>query len=224
MSSISLDRLLFDSNAPTEGPLVGSYQIGKTGAVITSTLVSGKEGLDVNVINASIPVTQSGTWAVQITDGTDTLAIDASGYIGVNVQNASIAVTATDLDIRDLTHVSDSIKIGDGTDFLAVNADGSINVVSSDYVPNGAILATAVSADDTAAKPLPATALTARRVIDVQNRGPHSIFVGGSAVSTTSGVEISKGGNKEFEVGPSQIVYAICATGKTADVRVLERA
>jgi hypothetical protein len=48
--------------------------------------------------------------------------------LDVNLTNASVAVTATDLDIRDLTHVSDSIKIGDGTDFLAVNADGSINV------------------------------------------------------------------------------------------------
>lgn len=45
--------------------------------------------------------------------------------------NSGVVVTATDLDIRDLTHVSDSIKIGDGTDFLAVNGDGSINAVVS---------------------------------------------------------------------------------------------
>jgi hypothetical protein len=44
---------------------------------------------------------------------------------------SSIEVTATDLDIRDLTHASDSVKIGDGTDFLAVNGDGSINVVAT---------------------------------------------------------------------------------------------
>jgi len=223
MSSISLDRLLFDSAAPTEGPLVGSYQVGKAGAVITSTLVSGKDGLDVNIINASLPVTQSGTWAVQVTDGTDTLAIDASGYVTANI-NGTVTVSATNLDIRDLTHVSDSIKIGDGTDFLAVNTDGSINVSATFAVPNGAILATAVAADDSAAKPLPATALTARRVVDVQNRGANSIFVGGSAVTIATGIEISKGGNKEFEVGPSQVLYAICDTGKTADVRVLERA
>lgn len=52
--------------------------------------------------------------------------------LDVNLINTSIAVTATDLDIRDLTHVSDSVKIGDGTDFLAVNADGSINVNLTD--------------------------------------------------------------------------------------------
>lgn len=49
--------------------------------------------------------------------------------LDVYLINTSIAVTATDLDIRDLTHVSDSVKIGDGTEFMEVNADGSINAV-----------------------------------------------------------------------------------------------
>lgn len=51
----------------------------------------------------------------------------------------NITVSATDLDIRDLTHVSDSVKIGDGTDFLAVNTDGSINVKISDSSPGTAV-------------------------------------------------------------------------------------
>lgn len=59
---------------------------------------------------------------------------NGSGGAAVNIQDGgnSITVDAADLDIRDLTHVSDSIKVGDGTDFLAINADGSINVVSQD--------------------------------------------------------------------------------------------
>lgn len=56
--------------------------------------------------------------------GGDELAINADGSLNA-------VVTATNLDIRDLTHVSDSVKVGDGTDFLAVNADGSINAVVS---------------------------------------------------------------------------------------------
>jgi len=43
----------------------------------------------------------------------------------------SLTVDAIDLDIRDLTHVSDSVQIGDGTDLLAVNADGSINITDN---------------------------------------------------------------------------------------------
>lgn len=56
---------------------------------------------------------------------------NGAGAAAVNIQDGgnSITVDSTDLDIRDLTHVSDSVKIGDGTDFLAINADGSINVV-----------------------------------------------------------------------------------------------
>jgi len=62
------------------------------------------------------------------------------------VQSVALAVSATDLDIRDLTHVSDSVKIGDGTDFLAIAADGSIAVTD-----NGASLtvdATQLDIDD----------------------------------------------------------------------------
>lgn len=54
--------------------------------------------------------------------GKQSLDVNLTGSTG------SITVTATDLDIRDLTAATDSVRIGDGTDFLAVNADGSINV------------------------------------------------------------------------------------------------
>lgn len=59
---------------------------------------------------------------LQITDGTNTLAINGDGSI-----NATIS--ATDLDIRDLSASQDNVAISDGTDTLAVNADGSINSV-----------------------------------------------------------------------------------------------
>jgi hypothetical protein len=62
---------------------------------------------------------------VAISDGTDTLAVNADGSINA-------VVTATDLDIRQLVHTGgtpDSVQIGDGTEILLVNADGSINAV-----------------------------------------------------------------------------------------------
>lgn len=62
---------------------------------------------------------------------------NGAGAAAVNIQDGgnSITVDATDLDIRDLTHVSDSVKVGDGTYFLTVNTDGSINVVVIDGTP-----------------------------------------------------------------------------------------
>jgi hypothetical protein len=48
-------------------------------------------------------------------------------------------VTATNLDIRDLSHAQDSIKLGDGTDFLEINPDGSLNVKVIDYSPGNGV-------------------------------------------------------------------------------------
>jgi hypothetical protein len=79
--------------------------------------------------------------SVKVGDGTDFLAIAADGSIAVTDNGGSltvdgtVTVTATDLDIRDLSHTQDSVKIGDGTDFLAVNTDGSINVKITDGSP-----------------------------------------------------------------------------------------
>lgn len=65
-------------------------------------------------------------------------ALTATGTsLDVNVTN-TVTVSATNLDIRDLTHSSDSVKIGDGTDFLAINADGSINVAISSVADDAA--------------------------------------------------------------------------------------
>lgn len=66
-----------------------------------------------------------------LSDGTDSLAINADGSINATINNASIVVTATDLDIRDLSHTQDSISIGDGTDLLSINNDGSINITDN---------------------------------------------------------------------------------------------
>jgi hypothetical protein len=79
---------------------------------------------------------------VQLTDGTDLALIDGSGNLNVAV-NGSVTVTATDLDIRDLTHVSDSVKVGDGTDFLAIDASGNIGVTDA----GGSLTVDAVNLD-----------------------------------------------------------------------------
>lgn len=60
----------------------------------------------------------SGASAINIQDGGNSITVDGS-----------VTVSATDLDIRNLSHTQDSIKIGDGTDFMSINADGSLNVV-----------------------------------------------------------------------------------------------
>lgn len=95
-------------------------KVDVTGSDVTATVTA--TDLDIRDLNASQD-------NVAISDGTDTLEVNADGSINITDNGGSLTVDATNLDIRDLTHVSDSIKVGDGTDFLAINADGSINVV-----------------------------------------------------------------------------------------------
>lgn len=84
----------------------------------------------------------------QISDGTAAVGI-TSGALDVNVGNTSIAVTATDLDIRDLVYTQDSIQIwgntakdGSGTDYVPLlDTDGKIiisNPGGTEYVEDAA--------------------------------------------------------------------------------------
>jgi hypothetical protein len=122
-----------------------------------NALSSTSGALNVQIQNTSIAVTatdldirnlSASQDNLAISDGTDTMAVNADGSI-------NSVVSATDFDIRDLSHSQDSIKIGDGTDFLAVNADGSINVIVSQNVPGTEVLdykaasAVAAAASDT---------------------------------------------------------------------------
>jgi len=107
---------------------------------------------------------------------------------------------------------------GDYGSFLAWS-EGSLKTVD---MPNIAVLATAVSVDNTVGGvALPASALAFRRIISIQNKGDKSIFVGPSGVTAATGTEIPKGAAAEFNAGPSVAFFAITASG-TSDVRVLQ--
>lgn len=56
------------------------------------------------------------------------MRVDSTGALWVHFTNTTIAVTATDLDIRDLTQATDSVAIGDGTTLVTVNADNGLEV------------------------------------------------------------------------------------------------
>ena len=115
--SVSVSNLpaTVDTNYGTVGAstLRSAAQIGNaTGA---ANFNNGATGAQTLRVAANLAV--AGT---DVANGNPVPVSDAGG---------SLTVDAINLDIRDLTHVSDSVKIGDGTDFLAINADGSINVV-----------------------------------------------------------------------------------------------
>lgn len=292
MSSLTLERLLFDRADVAGSPQLGAHLLGDSSAVITSHTVASDEGLDVYLLNTSIVVSATDLDIRDLTSATDSveiktaagqaLAIDGSGYITANI-NGSVTVSATDLDIRDLVYTSDSVtahqggtwsnQITDGVDTLAINADGSINVnltddsiaddeadagnplkvgskaynqasvwgtvdandranLASDLyrrvlindAPNVSLASAAVSVDDTAGGTVIGTSIAGRLRFLIQNNGNHSLFVGATGVTAATGLEIAKGATLALELGEAVDLYGIAPAGKTIDVRVLQLA
>lgn len=208
MSGLSLERLLFDPADPTVGPMVGAYQLGTWSATVSASDLDIRDlAYATDSVTVHIDSTDN---SVKITDGTDTLAIDSSGYITANI-NGTVTVSASDLDIRDLAHATDSVTAYQGGTWT----------VTSDDLPNIVPLSAAISVTSTATA-LPTTPLTGRKRIQIQNVGSEPIEIGKSTVTYGTGLVIPKGATETIEAGPSALFYGIAASGKTVAVRILE--
>lgn len=100
---INKDKLIFDPADLAASDDVGAYLRASDGTLLTHTDVGGKKALDVNVAN-EVAVTIAAGAEIKITDGTDDLAINADGSINA-------VVSATDLDIRDLSFATDKVDV-----------------------------------------------------------------------------------------------------------------
>ncbi len=148
------------------------------------------------------------------------------------VQSVDLTVTATDLDIRDLTHVSDSVKVGDGTDFLAITASGEALVSATDLdirdlahtqdsvrIGDGTDLAT-ITDIDASHKALDVNLAGSDIEIDVEDdlantaitSSAESISVTGTLFTADLAnrrfIWLYNNGNKEVYIGPSGVTAA----------------
>jgi hypothetical protein len=180
------------------GNALGIDASGKITAII-------EDGGGSITVDGTVAATQSGTWTIDSITNT-------------------VAVSATDLDIRDLTHVSDSVKVGDGTDFLAINADGSINAQT---VPGGfaSWKVTQQTIDTTAGGiELAATPLASRLAVLVQNVGSNDVYVKeATGVTSSNGFLLPKGSSYEASLDDGADLWAIAGSGST-DIRIVEYA
>jgi len=231
----SITKFLIDSDVDTIGAVQsGTWNIATvttlTGITNDVNIADGGNSITVDATDLdirdlssatdSIAAVQSGTWDI----GTVTTLTGITNDVNIADGGNSITVDGSDFDIRDLTHVSDSVKIGDGTDFLAVNADGSINVLGSlsiDDRQNTANLAQNLAISVTAVA-LPTTPLANRERIIIQNLGPNAVELGSAAVAYGAGLNLPKGDSIELWAGPANAIYAICNTAQSANVRILE--
>lgn len=227
---IAKEKLVFDPAAVADGDAVGAFVRAADGTLITRTTVGSKEALDVYVANA-----------IQITDGTNNLAINPDGSINVDVSVINGAEKA-----EDSAHASGDI----GQFILAVRQDSLASSVSADGdyaalkvndvgalwvqvansslpiiqqgMSNSAVTQVTVGASAIA---LLSSPLTNRKRILVQNvSGNRTLYLGNSSsVTTSDGIRLSPGAAIELDAGPAIDLYGI-ANGTNCDVRILELA
>jgi hypothetical protein len=233
MSNLSLERLLFDRSDVAGSPQLGAHLLGDSSALITSTTVSSDVGLDVYILNSSLAVTQSGTWNMVMTDGTDTIEVESNGSINVNVLGT--VATSIGADADDAASTFDPIHVG-GTAYDQSAALGALSAAGDrghllmdlyrrvfiNDAPNRAFASDDVGVSDTETSFPPA--LAGRTRVLIQNIGvnPCEIIQTGGAYG--DGIQIAKGSTLSLEAGQALAFKAICATGKTTNIRVFELA
>lgn len=163
------------------------------------------------------------------------LAINGSGEL--TISNTSFAVTATDLDIRDLLFASDSVDVsGSSVTVTATDLDIRDLAFATDSVTayQGGSWAIALDTISTwkntaetvgvAAAEMVATPLTGRTKIEIQNLSGKDMFIGpNNAVTLANGLKVPKGSSYENGLSADVDIWAISADAGL-DVRVTEYA
>ena len=144
--------------------------------------------------------------------------------------DGKVDVHGDDFDIRDLTHVSDSIRLGDGTDLTTTTTVGgdvgldvySINdpALANTAIANAAnVLSVADTAEETVETPL-----AGRKYLWIRNQSNQEIYIGGSSVSEANGFPVPSRGMADLRAGASVDVYFVGRSGATPEIRTLELA
>lgn len=179
-------------------------------------LVDSDGHLQIDLMNSTVAVTQSGTWNI----GTVTTITN------------SVTVTATNLDIRDLTSASDSIaavqsgtwNIGTVTTLTGITndvniADGGNTITVDGTVSVTDATSTAQSNNQVSCSSTRATIITgssSNKSVLIKNHGDNDVYVGDSSVTTATGLKLSK--NESIAADTEASISGICAATETATV------
>lgn len=222
---MTINRLLFDvTDADTRAASANTgawVRAGTDGALIDSQAIGGTEWLQ----TASALFDGAGTALTSTLTG-------GMQALDVNIANASIAVTATDLDIRDLLHTQDSVRLGDGTGFFTSTTVGGdlgldVNIINTALsVSDAALAVTAVSneansVDFAAEESLVTSILSSRKYLFTYNNGNKPVYLGATGVTTSNGFPMAPGVGLEFRIGAAIDLKAISLTS-AQDVRNLQ--
>jgi len=200
----------------------------------TSPWVVSSTDLDIRDLDA----TQDNVAIIGVSDGTNSLVINADGSINVNAdidivngaEKAEDAAHASGdigqyvLAVRQDTLASSTSADGDYASFK-VNAQGALYVDVSKQAPasHTSILVSQNSVV-AAAELVVASDLANRKKILVQNVSNRTAYLGHSnAVTSANGIRISGGSSIELEIADGVALYAI-SDASGADLRIMELA
>lgn len=236
---MSLHRLLFDTANPAESANVGAYLRASDGTLLTHTAVSGTQSLDVNLTSRLTAATDN----VAISDGTDTLQVNADGSINVVPPHLAAATDSAAAWVHDgagtsigshtisaagYLNVASALFDGAGTALTSTLISGKqgldVNVINSanfdDALANTAISAEAESVTTTEGA-LIATPLANRKYVFAYNNGSKIVYLGTTGVTTATGFPLFPGSILEMRLGASVAPHAVAQSG-TQDVRVMQ--
>lgn len=241
----SKDKLVFDTTVTlSENDNIGAFLRAEDGTLITHTTVAGKQRLDVDLgveynRGSAAGGTDRGAFILGVDPSNNyaPLKVNASGdlLVAATLHSATdyaqgAAWTAGNIGDYVLTQRQDVLTADAGGNghyqsFKTDSVGALWTHVSAMPIPSSTTADYgAVSVTDTATA-VPATALTGRTRILIENLGNTAIFVGSdNTVTTTTGLRLAAGASIELDAGAAVTLFAIAQTGLTADVRYFELA
>jgi len=126
--ALTKDRLIADDADLAHSDKVASYIISAGEAAITSTNISSKEALDVNVVNEIAVDLDHTTDSIQLGDGTTLVNVTLSNELKVNDADANTALSAiqTAVEILDNAISGSEMQVDIVSDLPLAYADDSV--------------------------------------------------------------------------------------------------
>jgi hypothetical protein len=197
-----------------------------TGTGITSTLVSGKQGLDVNLVNASIPVTQSGAWNVTVSNLPASLDVDY-GTVGTDTLRTAAQIGndtgAAAFDTGNADAQTLRVVIADDQPSIDVDiVSGTITDITAFTAPNAALSSVALSVTTVAVL----SSNSGRRGLILVNDSNRDCYIAFAATASTSAYSFLMTKNSTYFMDKGTVysgaIAAIWGSSGTGNLRVTE--
>lgn len=248
---IGKEKLVYDPSVPlSENDNVGAFLRDGAGNPLTSTLVGGKQALDVNIVNGpddamyaeDAPHTTGdfGMFVLSVRQDALASSVSADGDYAAFKLNSRGGLWTVPVGDRadDAADNENPVKIGSRSAWGVLTALSTANdrgdLISDKYrrvyINDGAnigILTTQVDVPDSATQ-LVTAGLSGRRVLMVQNLGNREVYLGADATVTaagaTGGLRLAAGGFFTLTLGEDVALWAIGVVAGPQDIRIFEAA